>query len=88
MSGHALTLRRMAWVVLAAGIVGAILLWISARETVEVTRSVIGHARLTFEDVEIRWSVARIAAGVGSLALGAFLWALGRVVADLADRPD
>lgn len=51
-----------------------------------MTRSVIGHARLTFEDVEARWSVAKIAGGVVSLGLGAFLWALGRAVADLTDR--
>ena len=64
----------------------AVLLWISARETVEVTRSVIGHARLTFQDLEVRWSAARIVAGFVSLGLGAYLWAMGRVVADLARR--
>lgn len=86
MSRRASTLRWMSWIVLLLGAAAAVLMWVSARETVDVTRSVIGHARLTFEDIEVRWSVAEIGGGVLSLGLGTFLWALGRVVADLTDR--
>lgn len=75
-------LRLLAWTVLLGGAVGAILLWVSARETSEVVRVVHGHAALTLRDLEVRYSVARIAMGFGSLVLGAYLWALGRVVAD------
>jgi hypothetical protein len=85
------TLRLMAWVVLAAGAAGAVLLWATARETVETTRSIVGHATLTFQDVEVRISIAKIALGLASLVLGAFLWSFGRVVADIADaavRPE
>ena len=78
-------LRVAAWGALLAGVGGAVLLWVSAREVAEITRRVVGHATITFEDLEVRISLARIALGVGSLVLGAFLWSLGRVVAELAD---
>jgi hypothetical protein len=78
------------WAVLVAGLGGAALLWISAREVVEVTRRVVGHATITFQDLEVRISVARVALGVASLVAGFYLWALGRVLADLtgAEHPD
>jgi hypothetical protein len=78
-------LRAAAWAALLTGLGGAVLLWVSAREVVEITRRIVGHATVTFEDLEVRISVARIALGVGSLVFGAFLWSLGRVVAELAD---
>ncbi|HEX2031767.1 MAG TPA: hypothetical protein VHL78_10245 [Actinomycetota bacterium] len=79
-------LRLLGWAVLAAGVAGAGWLWATARHAVEVTRRVVGHATLTFRDVEVDVSVERIAAGAASLLLGVFLFALGRVVADLADE--
>jgi hypothetical protein len=82
MRGRVRTLRLLAWTVLLAGAVGAILMWVSARETTEITRVIHGHAALTFRDLEVRYSVPKIALGLGSLVLGAYLWALGRVVAD------
>lgn len=85
MSRRTRILRAVAWVSLAAGLAGAVLLWISAREVVETTRRVVGHATVTFQDLEVRISLGRIALGLGSLVLGAFLWSLGRVVADVAD---
>lgn len=80
------TLRFLGWAILAAGVAGAALLWLTARETVEVTRRVIGHATLTFQDLEVEVSVTKIALGAASLLLGIFLWALSRVVAELADQ--
>jgi hypothetical protein len=74
-------LRLLSWAVLLAGAAGAILLWVSARETSEVTRVIHGHAALTFRDLEVTYSVAKIALGFGSLILGTYLGALGRVIA-------
>jgi hypothetical protein len=71
--------------VLVAGVTGAILLWATAREVVETTRTIVGHATLRFRDVDVHVSVTKIALGVASLVVGGFLWALGRVVADIAD---
>jgi hypothetical protein len=85
MSREVKVLRAMAWVVLVAGLVGAVLLWITAREVVEETRRIVGHATLTFQDLEVRISVLKIALGAAILVLGLFLWALGRVVAGLAE---
>jgi hypothetical protein len=85
MTRRARTLRLLSWVVLVAGVAGAVLLWATARETVETTRTIVGHATLRFQDVEVRVSIARIALGVASLVLGAFLWAFGRVLADIAE---
>jgi hypothetical protein len=85
MTRRARTLRLLSWVVLVAGVAGAVLLWASARETVETTRTIVGHATLRFQDVEVRISVTKIALGVASLVLAAFLWAFGRVVADIAE---
>ncbi len=79
-------LRILAWAILVAGMAGAILLWAAAREAVEVTRRIYGHASVTFQDVEVRISVMKVALGFASLLLGAFLWALGRAVADLVPR--
>lgn len=78
-------LRILSWVVLAAGVGGAVFLWVTAPDTVETTRRIVGHANLSFQDLEVRVSGTRIALGFASLLLGVFLWALGRVVADLAD---
>jgi hypothetical protein len=85
MTRRARTLRLLAWVALVVGAAGAVLLWVTARETVETTRTIFGHATLRFRDVEVRVSVGKIALGLASLVLGAFLWAFGRVVADIAD---
>jgi hypothetical protein len=37
------------------------------------TRTIFGHATLTYQDVEVRVSVAKIALGLASLVLGGFL---------------
>ncbi len=79
-------LRILSWAVLGAGVAGAGVLWATARQTVEVTRRVIGHARLTFQDVEVDVSVERIVLGAACLLVAGFLWALGRVVAEVAER--
>jgi predicted SpoU family rRNA methylase len=85
-------LRILSWVVLVAGAAGAILLWVTAREAVETTRTIYGHGTLRFQDVDIHLSVTKIALGAASLILGAFLWAVGRAVAGMAEavprRPD
>jgi hypothetical protein len=85
MTRRARTLRLLSWVVLVAGVAGAVLLWASAREASEMTRTVYGHGTLRFQDVDVHVSLTRIALGVASLVLGAFLWAFGRVLADIAD---
>ncbi len=85
MNRRARTLRILAWVVLVAGATGAVLLWGTARETVETTRTIFGHGTLRYQDLEVRVSFGKIALGLGSLVLGGFLWAFGRVVADIAD---
>ena len=38
---------------------------------------------MTFQDLETRISVEKVAFGFASLLVGAFLWTLGRTVADL-----
>lgn len=78
-------LRVLAGAVLAAGVAAAVFLWLTAAETVETTRRVVGHANLSFQDLEVRVSGARIALGFAGLLVGVFLWALARVVADLAE---
>jgi hypothetical protein len=83
---RARVLRAMGWVALVAGLAGAVLLWISAREVVETTRRIVGHATVEFQDLDVRISATKIALGVGALVLGAYLWALARVIADLSDR--
>jgi hypothetical protein len=85
-SGQARVLRAMGWVALVAAIAGAFLLWISAREVLETTRRIVGHGTVEFQDLDVRISVTKIALGVGVLVLGAYLWALARVIADLSDR--
>ena len=85
MMRRARTLRLLSWVVFVAGVAGAVLLWASAREAVETTRTVYAHGTLRFQDVDVHVSLARIALGVASLVLGAFLWAFGRVLADIAE---
>jgi hypothetical protein len=85
MTRRARTLRLLSWVVLVASVAGAALLWATARETVETTRTIVGHATLRFQDVDVHVSVTKIALGVASLVLGGFLWAFGRVLADIAD---
>jgi uncharacterized membrane protein YedE/YeeE len=82
---RARALRLLAWIVLVTGAAGAVLLWATARETVETTRTIVGHATLRFQDVDVHVSVTKIALGVASLVLGAFLWAFGRVLADIAE---
>jgi hypothetical protein len=84
MTRRARILRLLSWVVLVAGVAGAVLLWASAREAVETTRTVFAHGTLRFRDVDVYLSVTKIALGVASLVLGAFLWAFGRVLADIA----
>jgi hypothetical protein len=79
------SLRVLAGAVLAAGVAGAVFLWLTAPDTVETTRRIVGHANLTFQDLEVRVSGARIALGFASLLAGVFLWAVGRVVADVAE---
>lgn len=85
MRRRARTLRLLSWVVFVAGVAGAVLLWASAREAVETTRTVYAHGTLRFQDVDVHVSVTKIALGVASLVLGAFLWAFGRVLADIAE---
>ncbi len=79
------TLRVLSWVVLAAGAGAAVFLWVTAPETVETTRRIVGHANLSFQELKVRVSGTKIALGFAGLLLGVFLWALGRVVADLAE---
>jgi hypothetical protein len=38
--------------------------------------------------VDVHVSVTKIALGLASLLVGAFLWAFGRVLADIADAAD
>ena len=85
MTRRARALRLLSWAMLVAGAAGAILLWATARETVETTRTIVGHATLRFKDVDVYVSVTKIALGLASLLVGAFLWAFGRVLADIAD---
>lgn len=85
MTREAQVLRAMAWVALVAGLAGAAVLWITAREVVEETRRIVGHATLTFQDLEVRISWAKIALGAAALVVGLYLWALARVVANAAD---
>jgi hypothetical protein len=82
------TLRLLSWAMLVAGAAGAVLLWATARETVETTRTIVGHATLRFKDVDVHVSVTKIALGLASLLVGAFLWAFGRALADIADAAD
>ena len=79
------TLRILSWVVLLAGAGGAVLLWVTAREAVETTRTIYGHGTLRFQDVDVYLSVTKIALGAASLIVGAFLWAVGRAVAEMAE---
>ena len=88
MNRNARSLRILSWALLVAGVVGAIMLWATAREAVETTRRIYGHATVTFQDLETRISVTKVALGFASLLVGAFLWTLGRTVADLVSpRP-
>lgn len=41
-------LRIVAWSWLVVGLVGAAVVWLNARETVSITRTITSHARLTF----------------------------------------
>lgn len=85
MSRDVRLLRAMGWVALTAGLAGAAVLWLTARELVEETRRIVGHATLTFQDLEVRISWAKVALGAGALVVGLYLWALARVVADVAE---
>lgn len=53
----------MAWSWLVAGFLGAAMIWLNARETVSITRTITAHARLTFQDIETNVSVFRIFLG-------------------------
>jgi multidrug resistance efflux pump len=46
MTRRARTLRLLSWAMLVAGAAGAVLLWATAGETVETTRTIVGHATL------------------------------------------
>lgn len=39
------------------------MIWLNARETVSITRTITAHARLTFQDIETNVSVFRIFLG-------------------------
>jgi hypothetical protein len=68
--------RIVAWSWLAAGFLGAAILWLNARETVSITRTLTAHARLTFQDIETNVSVFRISMGFVALLLGLTVWAV------------
>lgn len=78
-------LRTVAWLWLAAGLVGGAIFWLNARETVTITRTITAHARLTFQDIETNVSVFRISMGFLAVLLGLTVWAVLSAVAFLAE---
>lgn len=77
----------MAWSWFVAGVVGAALIWLNARETVTTTRTITAHARLTFQDIETHVSVFRVSMGFVSVPVGLTVWAILLVVCSRADGP-
>jgi len=78
--------RVMAWVSLAAGVGLAIACFLLAPAKVTTTERIVGHATITYEGVELVVRASFILAGIGSLILGAALWALLLVTARDAAR--
>ena len=78
-------LRIVAWSWLVAGLVGATVIWLNARETVTTTRTITAHARLTFQDIETHVSVFRVSMGFVALLVGLTAWAVLLVVCSMAE---
>lgn len=85
MSWEARLARVMAWVTLAAGVGLAIACFLLAPAKVTTTERIVGHATVTYEGVDIVVRESFILAGIGSLVLGAALWAGLLVLARAAD---
>jgi hypothetical protein len=79
-------LRIVAWSWLGAGVLAAVIIWLNARETVSVTRTVTAHASLTFQDIETHVSALRVSMGFVSVLIGLTIWAVLLVVCWRADR--
>lgn len=80
-------LRIVAWSWFVAGLVGAALIWLNARETVTTIRTITAHARLTFQDIETHVSILRVSLGFVSVLVGLTVWAILLVVCSRAGGP-
>lgn len=76
--------RIMAWVSLVAGVGLAIACFALSPVKVTTIERIVGHATVTYEGVDIVVRESFILAGIGSLVLGAALWAL--LLAATTDR--
>lgn len=78
-------LRIVAWSWLVGGLAAAVIIWLNARETITITRTITAHASLTFQDIETHVSVFRVSMGFVSVLVGSTLWALLLVVGSRAE---
>ncbi|HYH27982.1 MAG TPA: hypothetical protein VEA19_04290 [Actinomycetota bacterium] len=77
-------LRPLSWLVLMISFAAATWLLVTSVESREVTRRIIGHASLTWQDEVRAVSWPKIIAGLGALAVGGSLAAGLRSIAWIA----